>query len=67
MIMHHTHPLELNLDNMPGGLSIYQNSQIMREVHLYVECGVPTAQIHELLKEKYHIGVSFDEVYRAAL
>jgi len=67
MIMHHTHKLEMNKDSMPGGASIYQNAQIMREIHLYVECGVPTAQIHELIAEKYSLPVSFDEVYRAAL
>lgn len=39
----------------------------MKEIHLYVECCVPTAQIHELITDKYHLNVSFDEVYRAAL
>ena len=42
--MHHTHALELSLDSgMPGNFSIYQNAQIMKEIHLYVECQVPTA------------------------
>ena len=67
MVMHHTHALELNKDNMPGGGSIYQNTQIMREIHLYTECQVPTAQIHELISQKYNMPISFDEVYRASL
>lgn len=67
MMMHHTHALEISADILPGGMSIFHNAQIMKEIHMYTECGVPTQSIHELISEKYHIQVSFDEVYRAAL
>lgn len=47
MCMHHAHTLDSK------NYQTLQNQKIYDETRLYVECGLPTAQIHELLVEKY--------------
>ena len=56
--MHHSHDLDTK------SYQSLQNQKIKDEVCLYVECGIPTAQIHELLVEKYQFPISFEQVLR---
>lgn len=58
MCMHHSHPLDAK------SYQTLQNQKIYDECLLYVECGIPTAQIHELLMDKYSFPISFEQVLR---
>jgi hypothetical protein len=59
IIMHHSHPLD-NENNF----SILQNRKIYDECRLYLECSLPTSQIHDLLVDKYMYKISFEQVKR---
>ena len=54
MHMHHSHPLD------EKSYQSLQNDKIYDEARLYVECGLPTSQIHELLVEKYQFPIGFE-------
>lgn len=42
-----------------------RNQEVIKELKLYVECGVTPAQAHQLINKRFNINTIYREVYTA--
>ena len=42
-----------------------RNMAVIRELKLYVECGIAPVQAHELINKKFNINAMYREIYTA--